>query len=844
MRVVGITRGLRIFLCRGRLLLWTPFSTGPLVAQPLDVAIIGLLAAGQDPEELLTGTYRWFWAGQPVTRRLVQVQAAIRRLGTAGYLADVGEPEARPDSFFEGTQFKSLTAQRVASSVSLKLQKNACFQLLGKEFVFSSRLVRQPCQIPLNALLFSLNFAGGRTLSEVISATGVGEIDGLRMTGRLLSSALLVPTRPDTEIKTESIRKAMMHTVQLGSDDPWSGIEPDDRKPIYFVTHSKDHLPLALGMIRSYIETFENGKLLEHYHLLPIVSMMPTEMHKVFERFGPGVWLFSNYMWSIHYNLEYSEAVKAELGPENVTIHGGPSTPKYEKACQRFMDENPHIDYAVRGEGEITVAELLSALATVDGGRTALEGIASITYRSGTDPLAPLVRTGERLRAMDVDQFPSPYLNCAFNDYGGEVVAAILETNRGCPYGCTFCDWGSATQQKIRRFDMDRISQEIDWIGRNQIRVLWIADANFGIFNRDIEITQCIADTKEKYGYPREVVVNYPKNATKKIAEVVKILVAAGICGQGIISIQTTDTQTLKIIRRDNIKTSKYDELEQIFRSQNLPLSTDLMIGLPGATVESFKGDLQYYFDHDVTVKAYRTQLLPNSPMADPGYMSEYAIQTDTDGFLISTSSYTEQELDEINWIWATYDVLDCYGLLRYVLRYVQWDHGIRAIDFVHRLSIEARNNPTRYPTLNWFQHHFLRERFAPGGWVLFYSEIRDFVEQNFGVQSDTGLETALLVNELMMPDEGREFPEVVSLEHDYAAYSADHARNTGENKKRLRSYGRGTLSITDPFGLCHMDYEFLEQYDSHQVFYELDSEISRLRSDPSFVKHRNKLIV
>ena len=121
----------------------------------------------------------------------------------------------------------------------------------------------------------------------------------------------------------------------------------------------------------------------------------------------------------------------------------------------------------------------------------------------------------------------------------------------------------------------------------------------------------------------------------------------------------------------------------------------------------------------------------------------------------------------------------------------------------------------------------------------MFYGEVRDLIEQSFGIQSNTGLETALLVNELMMPDEGREFPDVVSLEHDYAAFTAAHVRNNGENKKELSSYGQGTLTITDPFDMCHVDYETVEQYDNHQVFYELDSEISRLRSDPSFVKHQ-----
>ena len=109
--------------------------------------------------------------------------------------------------------------------------------------------------------------------------------------------------------------------------------------------------------------------------------------------------------------------------------------------------------------------------------------------------------------------------------------------------------------------------------------------------------------------------------------EIIKIFTAGGIISQGIISIQTTDDNTLEVINRKNIKTEKYDELTKVFYDLKLPLSTDLMMGLPGITVEAFNKDLQRYIDMDVSIKAYPTQLLPNSPMADPAYIEKYKIK-------------------------------------------------------------------------------------------------------------------------------------------------------------------------------------------------------------------------
>lgn len=621
--------------------------------------------------------------------------------------------------------------------------------------------------------------------------------------------------------------------VVLGSGDPLAGHAPDGRTPIYFVTHHVDHLPLALGMLRAALIAHCDGALLQHYQPLPIVSLDAAGMQALYRRFGPGIWLFSNYMWSHEYNRGLSAAVKA-ADPRNITVHGGPSAPKYEQACRDYMKANAHVDVVVRGEGEATLVELLEALSG-EAGWQDLDRVAGITFYRDAQR-SDLRRTPERPRIGDVDALPSPYLTGCFDQYRGQVIAAILETNRGCPFACTFCDWGSATAAKIRRFELQRVKDEIDWIGRQRIRVLWIADANFGIFPRDIEIAEHIAATKALHGFPREVVVNYPKNATDKIADIVRIFARAGICGQGIISIQTTDPTTLAVIRRDNIKTKKYDELGEIFRRENLPLSTDLMIGLPGATVASFKADLQYYFDDDVGVKAYRTQLLPNSPMADPDYLREHVIRVDAGNYLVSTRSYSEADLAEMMSIWAAFDLADGYAVLRYALRYLQWDHGLSATEVLHVLVQTVRSDPERYPLLTWMLRHFLTERRVLEGWTPFYREFAQFVEARFGVAESPCWNAILKLSGLLMPQPGRRFPERHALAFDVVTWFHEHARAGGASTSKLRDHSAGEIEISDPFRMCELDYSAIEQYDNHQVFFELASPISRRRSAPNFV--------
>lgn len=807
----------RIGTRRGQLLAWLPAQAKPRVLAAQAIERLGMFLA--DPE------------GQPPT------PDEARGWRDAGLLVETVTPPETPESLELPAPHGSI----LELPAHVRLAPNVALRPGEREFLAWSSSHRNYFRLPPILAVRLLQAGDGRPLRDLLPGLAPGGLDEARARaglGQLLAAGLLHPaSAPRPQAARTQTSPIEADAVHLGEGDPWAGLKPDGRRPIYFVTHHADHLPLALGMLRAHLMAHNGGELLEHYQPLPIVSTGADGMQSLYRRFGPGLWLFSNYMWSHEYNQGLSAAVKA-ADPRNLTIHGGPSAPKYEDACRRHMLASPHVDVVVRGEGEATLVELLQAMAKGQG-LDALADVAGLTYQTGTGITHRLVRTAERVRLAAMDELPSPYLSGMFNHYGGKVVAAILESNRGCPYACTFCDWGSATQQKIRSFDLERVKAEIDWIGQKRIRVLWIADANFGIFKRDVDVAEHVAATKAKYGYPREVVVNYPKNATEKIAEIVKIFARAGICSQGIISIQTTDPDTLAVIRRDNIKTKKYDELGEIFRRENLPLSTDLMIGLPGATVKSFKGDLQYYFDDDVGVKAYRTQLLPNSPMSDPDYLLENRIEVDAQKYLVSTASYSTADLAEMLEIWSAFDIVDGYAVLRYVARFLQWEHGIAATDFIHALVTTVRTRPTAYPAITWLLRHFHAERQALGGWGPFYAEVAAFAADEFQVPMDPGFATTLRVNELMMPEEGRRFPETQALDHDFEAYFQANVRSRTRAERRLADHAPGRLEITDPYRMCDADFRRIEQYDNHQVFFELASSTSRRRSVPNFVEQR-----
>jgi len=662
------------------------------------------------------------------------------------------------------------------------------------------------------------------------------------------AAGLLAPKKEviaQTEFDLQPFQTDTKHSQSLDIPKSWQHTSKDKRIPVYFVPHMENHFPLALGVLYSALLAHEDGILNETFNFIPLNYMEPdTLFNGPYRKFGPGVWLFSNYMWSIDLNMQISQAV-VQHNAGNYTIHGGPSTPDYPHACETFLAEHPSVDIAVHGEGEITITEIFMTLQRTAKGRIEadlrkLATVTGLTYRERTT--GRFLRTPDRERMKAPDAVPSPYLSGLFDAYQGRVEAAIIETNRGCPYGCTFCDWGSATNQKIRKFDLERVKDEITWIGENKIRVMWIADANYGLYDRDIEISQFIVETKRRYGYPQEIVVNYTKNSTWRLVEIIKIFTEGGIIGQGIISIQTTDDKTLEVINRKNIRTQRYDELAQAFTDLNLPLSTDLMIGLPGMTLASFQADLQRYIDMDVSVKAYPTQLLPNSPMAAPDYLEKYEIKADEHSFLTSTYSYTPDDLKKMKALYEVYVMADGYGVLRYVMRYLQWEHQVDAGQFMHNLLDDCNAEPDRYPLLTWAVRFFNSDKSMPSGWHAFYTQVGQYLQTRYQVELDSAWQTVLQVNTAAMPDDAVQYPYQIELAHDFTTYfkGAVKARTNAEEStkeqtfKTLASMPPASMIFTDPNRLSSVDLNSA-QYDSHQYFWELHSAVARPKSLAEF---------
>ncbi len=380
------------------------------------------------------------------------------------------------------------------------------------------------------------------------------------------------------------------------------------------------YLPYAAGLMQAYAQAHlpDPGRFT---FLDPLYRRLPVDA--ALEKLaGAHVVGMSLYVWNQRLSLAICEALKAR-DPDVLVILGGPQVPD---RAEDFLRAHPFVDVAVHGEGEPVFARLLERLPSRDW-----SGIDGMSHLDSAGRFVTRPATG---RLSDLDVVPSPYLTGVFDslmarERDGEWLA-LWETNRGCPFQCTFCDWGSATQAKINRFGMTRLEREMAWFAEHRIEFVFCCDANFGILKRDVDLARMAAEVKARAGYPRALSVQNTKNATDRAYETQKILSDAGLNKGVTLSMQSLDAATLDSIKRRNISLDTYDELQRRFLDDGVVTYSDLILGLPGETYDSFADGASALIangQHN-RIQFNNLSVLPNAEMGDPDYRRAHGIQT------------------------------------------------------------------------------------------------------------------------------------------------------------------------------------------------------------------------
>jgi radical SAM C-methyltransferase len=327
----------------------------------------------------------------------------------------------------------------------------------------------------------------------------------------------------------------------------------------------------------------------------------------------PDLLAFSIQGWNIRAFGALTETFK-QLNPLGWVVFGGTHVAHQEG---RVMATYPDVDVIVNGEGELVFRDILHAYLDRRSPRD-LGSIAGISFR-GED--GRVITTPERERLADLDVIPSPFLSgtIPLADESGRFPydVALMETNRGCPYKCSFCYWGGAVGQRVRSFSRERLRAELELIAQHQIDTVVLCDANFGMLNADAEFVTDLLEIRSKYGFPKALESSWAKNKSDVFYRIVKEMSQAGLRSSFTLALQTLNDVALTGMRRRNMKVNDWEDLASWLYREGLDCYAEIIWGAPGETVASVLDGYDQLARRVSRIAAYPLLLLPNTEYSE-----------------------------------------------------------------------------------------------------------------------------------------------------------------------------------------------------------------------------------
>jgi radical SAM superfamily enzyme YgiQ (UPF0313 family) len=386
---------------------------------------------------------------------------------------------------------------------------------------------------------------------------------------------------------------------------------------------ANDCMPLGIGYLKAVMDRELPGV---HSRLFAY----PDRLAAALEDEHPDVLMLSNYMWNEALSLRFAALVKQQ-NPSALVVMGGPNLPLEPERQLAFLTGHPQIDLYIQGEGDFLASEVVRQFVAVGKSvrRLGELDIPSSIYRR---PDGTLVRTQIWERRNEIDEIPSPWLTGCLDEFFDGKLAPLLETNRGCPFQCTFCVQGVRWYTKVHNFSKERVREEIDYIGARihavspAMGMLRIADSNYGMFERDVELSGYIGEAQRKYGWPTYIDATTGKNRPERIIESLERVNGALVLYQ---SVQSLDDDTLRNIKRSNISKEAYERVMIHVRGRGLRSLSDLILGLPGETLQSHIGSINRIIDSGTNeMHNFQAMMLKGSELETLASRQQYRFET------------------------------------------------------------------------------------------------------------------------------------------------------------------------------------------------------------------------
>jgi putative methyltransferase len=453
-------------------------------------------------------------------------------------------------------------------------------------------------------------------------------------------------------------------------------------KNIYLLSFAGEDnfIPVLWPSAKTYYEKY--GLYPERYNwVLPVLEFYDDleDIKNFISKTPPSIFGVSLYVWNFEKTLEICQWVKRTF-PECLIITGGPH--QYFKHSNSWFSKHDFIDASLPSEvyGEIAIADILNNFTsdnTVDWNK--VEKIVYPSKNKTVQMQSPKSTYQLEFKwdfsAFETQQeFIKQYVD-EFNEKKKTALHAKLETTRGCPYQCTFCDWGGGVGTKVIKKDLRDVKKDIDVLIFQKISSLYICDANFGINgDRDVEIIEYIAQKKkssEGEYFPNIQYGGFAK--TNKhfdfLKKIFKIEAENQLSYVYKISLQSFDPKILENVKRTDLRSHEHWELANWLReTYRYDAFVELIIGLPGTTRDSWFREFDVPYEEDVLVRAYEWHLLPEAESYSDKYRKQFGLGTAKklmnsqpwsipSEIIVESNSYSRQDYKDMMIAYTAYNL-------------------------------------------------------------------------------------------------------------------------------------------------------------------------------------------
>ena len=354
------------------------------------------------------------------------------------------------------------------------------------------------------------------------------------------------------------------------------------------------------------------------------------------------IYLFSSYIWNYEIIDELAKYVKS-VKPNAILVLGGPQIGTNDPD---FLNQRTFYNFILKATkpGEIFVEELLDDFIESDG---------KPNYENISWELRSQKNCTQLMPDYSVYEEHYEFLKES-KDYAKDNNVEsfmILETTRGCPYQCSFCEWGGGIGGKVYKKPTEVVKRDILALKQAGYTEAFLTDANFGAFlERDLAIF--------KFGWENGVkLTDISTMKSKDLDRRIK-LVDTWFSVVGVrpnepnvngmidprelpmfinivpsISIQSVSEVAMKIANRIDLslenKIKLSEHINKRCHEEGYPIpNIELIMGMPGSTLDDFYNEMTILWNF----KAWNSQrhdymFLPDSELSKPEYLKRYNIE-------------------------------------------------------------------------------------------------------------------------------------------------------------------------------------------------------------------------